>query len=62
MQSLTQLPGGVDSTVYGSSRRATRSFRQHHAAAISHAAVLADAVTIAHAASAASVALALAPE
>ena len=34
LHQLTKLPGGIDSTIYGTSRRATRSFRVHHAAAI----------------------------
>ena len=61
LHQLTKLPGGIDSTIYGASRRATRSFRVHHAAAIAHAAVLADASVLARAASRVSVALAHAP-
>ena len=58
---LTKLPGGIDSTIYGTSRRATHSFRVHHAAAIAHATVLADAAVLARAASRVSVALAHTP-
>ena len=61
LHQLTKLPGGIDSTIYGTSRRATRSFRVHHASAIAHAAVLADATVLARAASRVSVALAHAP-
>ena len=61
LDALTKLPGGIDSTIYGTSRRATRSFKTHHAAAIAHATVLADAAVLARAAVRVSVALARAP-
>ena len=47
LDALTKLPGGIDSTIYGTSRRATRSFKTHHAAAIAHATVRADAAVLA---------------
>ena len=46
------MPGHVDTTIYGASPLATRSFFTHHLSAIASAAVTADALTIENAAAA----------
>ena len=54
-----KLPDACDTTVYGSSRAAPRSFYPHHLAAISAAIVQADALALTNAAAAQNCALTL---